>query len=319
MLAPVAVRWVAARPVLMRSIWIVALGLVLAVLGLGRAQAGPPSVELPDLQQHVMDLTGSLPGPVQDALDAQLVEFEAERGSQLVVLILPTTGEESVQTYSLRAARTWQLGRKGVDDGILVVVARDDRQVFVQVGRGLHRALPGEVVQRIVDENLLPALQRGDLAGAVQSGVNRLLTRVRGARLPVHVRPPLQGTVLGLPFVLPVLALALSIGLAVLGATRRIGTAFACAGIVSFVLLMFGWQAGNLLQAVLVSGLVFVFFAIVSFAQTGLLPNDLFPPREYERTALGNSQDGGGGGSSGGSNYGGGGGGFDGGGGGGVF
>lgn len=306
-----------ARSVL--SVLIVLQAVVLAVLGIGRALAGPPSVELPDLQQHVMDLTGSLPGPVQDALDAQLVAFEAERGSQLVVLILPTTGEESVQAYSLRAARAWQLGRKGVDDGILLVVARDDRQVFVQVGRGLHRALPDQVVQSIVDENLLPALRRGALAEAVQSGVNRLLAGARSAGLPVHARPPLQGTVLGLPFVLPVLALALSVGLAVLGATRRIGTAFSCAGIVSFVLLMFGWQAGNLLQAALVSGLVFVFFAIVSFAQTGLLPNDLFPPRHYDRPDFDGGRESGSGGSSGGSNYGGGGGGFDGGGGGGVF
>ena len=141
-------------------------------------------VAVPPLKARVTDLTGTLSRDQAAALEADLAQFEKSRGSQIAILLVPSTQPESIEAYSIRVAEAWKLGRKGIDDGILVLVARNDRKLRIEVGRGLEWALPDVVAKRIIEETMLPRFRSGDYFGGLQDGVSQIKAIIAGEPLP---------------------------------------------------------------------------------------------------------------------------------------
>jgi len=149
--------------------------------GLAFAQALVP---VPPLTARVIDLTGILSGGAVNRIEAELAALEAHRGSQIVVLVVATTHPEEIEQYGIRAAEQWKLGRKGVDDGAILLVAKDDRRVRIEVGYGLEGALPDAIANRIVDEIIAPHFRGGDYDGGIEAGVKQMIAVVDGEPLP---------------------------------------------------------------------------------------------------------------------------------------
>lgn len=156
-------------------------GLWLGLFGLAFAQELQP---VPALSAHVTDTVGLLPEDRRQALESQLVQLEKDKGAQLAVLIVSTTRPEPIESYSLRVAEAWRLGRKGVDDGVLFIVARDDRRMRVEVGYGLEGAVPDAIAKRIVAEVVAPRFKAGDFPGGIEAGVAALVAQINGEALP---------------------------------------------------------------------------------------------------------------------------------------
>lgn len=165
---------------ILRLAW---LGALLCMLG-GLAGVVRAEVPVPALQTRVTDLTGSLDAARRAAMEERLKQFEAAKGSQIAVLIVPTTQPESVEQYALRVAEAWKLGRKGVDDGILLLVAQQDRTVRIEVGYGLEGAVTDIAAMRIIQEELVPRFRQGDFASGIDAALTRLIGLVNGEALP---------------------------------------------------------------------------------------------------------------------------------------
>jgi uncharacterized protein len=154
--------------------------LAFAVL-LGAARAEVP---VPPLKARVTDLTGTLSAQQIAELESSIAAYEARRGSQLAVLMLPTTKPEEIAQYSIRVAEAWKIGRKGVDDGLILIVAKDDRRLRIEVGYGLEGVIPDSVARRVIDERITPRFREGDFHGGVRDGVNQLIKLAEGEKLP---------------------------------------------------------------------------------------------------------------------------------------
>jgi len=141
-------------------------------------------VAVPPLQHRVTDLTGTLTAEQQAGLESRLAAFEAQKGSQIAVLIVPTTQPEDIAQYSIRVVEQWKLGRKGVDDGVLLLVAKDDRKLRIEVGYGLEGVLPDAIAKRIIAEVIAPHFKQGDFYGGIAAGVDRIIAVVEGEALP---------------------------------------------------------------------------------------------------------------------------------------
>ena len=141
-------------------------------------------VEVPPLVGRVVDQTGTLSSGDLAQLQSTLRNFEARKGSQIAVLIVPTTQPETIEQYSLRVAETWKIGRKKIDDGALLVVAKNDRKLRIEVGYGLEGALTDVTAKRIIDEIITPRFRNGDFSGGISAGVGRIIGIVDGEKLP---------------------------------------------------------------------------------------------------------------------------------------
>ena len=141
-------------------------------------------VAVPPLKARVTDLTGTLNAQQQQALEHTLAEFEARKGSQIAVLLVPTTKPEAAVEYGVRVFDAWKLGRKGVDDGVLLLVAKQDRRVQIITGRGVEGVLPDAIVKRIVEEDITPRFKQGDFYGGIRAGVDRVMRTLEGEPLP---------------------------------------------------------------------------------------------------------------------------------------
>jgi uncharacterized protein len=161
---------------------------------------------VPALTGRVIDLTGTLSVAVIAKLESGLAALEAQKGSQIAVLVVPTTQPEEIEQFGIRVADQWKLGRKGVDDGAILIVAKNDRHVRIEVGRGLEGALPDAIANRIIDEEITPRFKQGDFDGGVQAGVDRMISVINGEPLP----PPDHGLLRsrGLGHMLPLLLIA---------------------------------------------------------------------------------------------------------------
>jgi len=142
------------------------------------------NVAVPPLVGRVVDQTGTLSSGDVATLNQTLRNFEARKGSQIAVLIVPTTDGEAIEQFSLRVAETWKIGRKKIDDGALIVVAKNDRHLRIEVGYGLEGALTDVTSKRIIDEVITPKFKSGDFAGGVSAGVNRIIRVIDGEKLP---------------------------------------------------------------------------------------------------------------------------------------
>lgn len=160
-------------------IWLFVLLLALAAPFAARAE-----VAVPELKQRVTDLTGTLAPDTVSRLENTLAQFEAAKGSQIAVLMLPTTEPEDISQFGIRVAEQWKVGRKGVDDGAILIVAKDDRTVRIEVGYGLEGVIPDAIAKRIIEEDIVPRFKQGDFSGGVEAGVSRMMRLVEGEPLP---------------------------------------------------------------------------------------------------------------------------------------
>lgn len=141
-------------------------------------------VAVPPLQARVTDLTGTLSAARIAELDRQLAAFEAKKGAQIAVLMLPTVQPETIEQYAVRAFEQWKLGRKRIDDGVLLVIAKDDRKLRIEVGYGLEGALTDATAKRIISDDIVPQFKRGDFGAGVAAGVSRIMAVIDGEALP---------------------------------------------------------------------------------------------------------------------------------------
>jgi uncharacterized protein len=158
-----------------------ALFLVFLVCWAGAAAA---DVAVPPLTGRVVDQTGTLTSSDIASLTQRLKDLEARKGSQVAVLIVPTTQPESIEQFSIRVAEAWKIGRKKIDDGALLVVAKSDRKLRIEVGYGLEGALTDVTAHRIIDEVITPRFRAGDFAGGISDGVGRIIAVIDGEPLP---------------------------------------------------------------------------------------------------------------------------------------
>jgi uncharacterized protein len=146
------------------------------------AAAEDPSI--PPLTGRVVDLNGALTVDQKRELETSLEAFETRKGSQIVVLITGTTYPEPIESFAMRVAETWKIGRKGVDDGIIVVIARSDQAMRIEVGYGLEGAVPDAVAKRLIEEEFIPKFREGDFYGGLRAGLDRLMRVIDGEPLP---------------------------------------------------------------------------------------------------------------------------------------
>ncbi|WP_298833345.1 TPM domain-containing protein [uncultured Piscinibacter sp.] len=139
---------------------------------------------VPPLSGRVIDQTGTLTPAQQQAMSDKLAAIEAKRGSQLVVLIVATTQPEDIAAYAQRVGDSWKIGRLAVGDGALIVVAKNDRRVNIQVAKALEGAIPDLAAKRIISEVISPAFRQGDFAGGLNAAIDRLDARIGGEGLP---------------------------------------------------------------------------------------------------------------------------------------
>jgi uncharacterized protein len=147
--------------------------------------AASAQVAVPSLSGRVVDQTGTLSASDVAALTQRLKDLETRKGSQVAVLIVPTTQPEAIEQFSIRVAEAWKIGRKKIDDGALLVVAKDDHKLRIEVGYGLEGALPDVTARRIIDEIIVPRFKTGDFAGGISAGVDRIVRVIDGEPLPV--------------------------------------------------------------------------------------------------------------------------------------
>ncbi len=167
------------------KIWLTGLCLaLLALVSHAFAQDGGV-LPVPALTGHVIDQTNTLGGPQRQALGDKLAAFERERGTQLVVLMVPTTQPEDIAAYAQRVGDTWKIGRREVGDGLLLVVALNDRKVRIEVAKALEGAVPDLAASRIIEGAIVPAFKRGEVYAGLDAGVDQLMARVRGENLPL--------------------------------------------------------------------------------------------------------------------------------------
>ena len=140
---------------------------------------------VPALTARVIDQTSTLDATTLAAMEARLAAFERERGTQVVVVLVPTTTPEDIADYTQRLGDAWKIGRAAVGDGLLFVVAKDDRRLRIAPAKALEGALPDVLAHRIIDQVVTPAFRRGDFAGGINAGLDHILARVTGENLPL--------------------------------------------------------------------------------------------------------------------------------------
>jgi uncharacterized protein len=158
---------------------------------------------IPPLTARVVDTTGTLSADAVAGLEQKLAAFEERKGSQIAVLLVRTTAPEAIEPYALRVAEEWGIGRRGADDGAVLVVAVDDRRMRFEVGYGLEGAVPDALARRIIAETIAPRFYEGDYAGGLNAGLDALIGLIDGEPLPVPVaRAPEAEPFTALPIVL---------------------------------------------------------------------------------------------------------------------
>lgn len=173
------------------------------------------ALPVPELRARVMDQTGTLDAAALAALEERLAGFEKERGAQVVLLVVPTTAPEDIADYTQRLGEAWKIGRKDVGDGLLFVIAKDDRRMRIAPAKSLEGAIPDLMAKRILDQAVAPAFRQGDYAGGIRSGLDQILALIAGEALPgptaspVDEGPPWQDLLIFGVFALPILSVVL--------------------------------------------------------------------------------------------------------------
>ena len=234
-------------------------GLALAALGwlfvLLQAHA---QLAVPPLSGHVMDSTHTLSAAQVQQLETKLSAFEQSRGTQVVLLLVATTQPEDIASYSNRVANSWKIGRKEIGDGLLVVVAKDDRQIRIEVAKTLEGAIPDLAAKRVIDQAITPRFKQGDFAGGLDAAVAQLMALITGEALPVPLAAAHGGSA---GFQWTDLAVFMFIAVPVLGAVTR---------------SILGNKLGSLVTGGVVGGIALLFTASLVLAILAALAAFLF-------------------------------------------
>jgi len=226
----------------------------LAAMLLIATQLAAAQVPVPPLKARVTDLTGTLTADQRGALEQKLAALESRKGSQVAVLLVPTTQPETVEQYAIRVFDQWKLGRKGVDDGVLLVVARNDRKLRIEVGYGLEGAIPDATARRIIDEEIVPLFKQGNFYGGVSAGMDRVIRLIDGEAMP----PPKRTTAPGSGWSAETLVIGFVILAMLSQLLHSLLGRFLGAGIVGVVAGIIGYVLGGLAAAMAISLIAFV-------------------------------------------------------------
>lgn len=237
--------------------------LLLTALAVSPVLAQDGLAPIPELKARVTDTTGTLSADQITGLESDLTALEQRKGAQLGVLIIPTTQPEDIAAYAIRVFDQWKLGRNGVDDGALVIIAKDDRRSRIEVGRGLEGAIPDAAAARILREYLTPKFRAGDFNGGIRDTTTALTALVDGEALPEPWvenqggdRTPDWGTTLFAGFFIVLWGCAIFrmvsrplrpilVGGAAALVSFLVGGSFVIAGVVVILGLIFGWFGGS--------------------------------------------------------------------------
>ena len=223
-------------------------------------------VAVPSLTSRVTDLTGTLTSEQRNALEERLKAYEAQKGSQIAVLILPTTKPEEIEQYSIRVVEQWKLGRKGVDDGVLLLIAKDDRKLRIEVGYGLEGVLPDVIAKRIIAQDISPHFKQAHFYGGIDTGITRIISVLNGEDLPPPRQTANPNDVPAETY-LPILLISALIGGAIL--SRLLGMfpgALVNGGLIGFATMVFG---AGLFFAITFGIMAFVFALIRGGGSSG--------------------------------------------------
>jgi uncharacterized protein len=229
-------------------------------------------VAVPQLTGRVVDQTGTLSGDDVASLTQTLKSLEARKGSQIAVLIVPTTQPETIEQFSIRVAEAWKIGRKKIDDGALLVIAKNDRHLRIEVGYGLEGALTDVTTKRIIDEDITPRFKSGDFAGGVRAGVARIIRVIDGEPLPAPEPPHWQGPGFSIgpgdifnPFlIIPVLLFG--------GMIRKLLGRLLGSAVTGGLVALIAWVLVGSLLAAILTGVVASIFVMFSDAVTSPAP-----------------------------------------------
>ena len=258
-------------------------------------------IAVPALTGRVTDQTATLSAEQKAALEQTLQAFEARKGSQLAVLLVPTTAPETIEQYALRVAEQWKLGRKKVDDGAILVIAKTDRALRIEVGYGLEGALNDATSKRIISEIITPRFKQGDFSGGITAGVDQIIRVIDGEPLPKPAGTPAAGVADFQQYGPVIFIVALVLGGLLRSALGRFPGSLVTGGVVGLV----AWLFAGALSIALVAGVMGLLFTLLSGGMGG---------RGMGGHGMGGHRGGFGSGGFGGGGFGGGGGGFGGGG-----
>jgi uncharacterized protein len=211
------------------------------------------------LAGRVTDQTATLTEGQKSALEQTLRAFEEKKGSQVAVLIVASTAPETIEQYGLRVAEQWKLGRKNVDDGAILVIAKDDRTLRIEVGYGLEGALTDAACKRIISEIIVPRFRQGDFYGGITTGIDRILRVIDGEPLPepsARAPDPYRGILSILPVMM---ILALVVGGVLHTVLGRFPGALVTGGVVSVI----AWMLAGAISVALIVGLIAFLFTLL--------------------------------------------------------
>lgn len=250
-------------PGLGRRCWVVILSSGLFMLPV----LAQPLQAVPELRAHVIDTTGTLDTEQTRALEEKLAAFEQSSGAQVVILMVASTQPEDIASYANRVGNLWKIGRKGIGDGLLVVVAKADRKVRIEVAKSLEGAIPDLAARQIIEDGISPRFRQGDFAGGLEAAADLIMARIRGEALPAPDKVPRRSEpgfqwsdlAIFLFFVVPVGA---AMARRLFG--RRLGSFLSGSGVGLLAL----WFTGSLLLAAIAGLLAFLFTLLSGLGRT---------------------------------------------------
>ena len=222
-------------------------------------------VPVPALTGHVIDQSGTLSAEQKSSLEQTLTAFEARRGSQLAVLMIASSAPEEIEQYALRVAEQWKLGRKKIDDGAILVVAKNDRTLRIEVGYGLEGALNDATSKRIISEVILPRFKQQDFYGGVTAGIEQMIRVIDGEPLPAPAEKPAGSIGDFRQYVPIVFILALAVGGVLRAALGRVPGALVTGGAVA----VFAWFVAGAVSMALVAGVMALFVTLLGGGMVG--------------------------------------------------
>jgi uncharacterized protein len=238
---------------------------LLVVCTLACVMPADAQVPVPPLTGHVIDQTATLSAAHRASLEQTLTTLETRKGSQLAVLIIPTTAPEAIEQFSLRVAEVWKLGRKKVDDGAILVVAKNDRALRLEVGYGLEGSLNDAISKRIISEIILPRFKQQDFFGGIEAGVGQIIRVIDGEPLPAPSHTT-AGHFSDIQQYAPVVFIfALAIGGILRSVLGKVPGALVTGGIVAMV----GWFVVGSLLIALLAGVVALFMTLMGTGMAG--------------------------------------------------
>lgn len=237
----------------------------LLAFALGWSTHGAAQVAVPPLTGHVIDQTGTLTAEQKAALEQTLTAFEARKGSQLAVLMVASSAPEEIEQYSLRVAEQWKLGRKKVDDGAILVVAKNDRVMRIEVGYGLEGVLTDLTSKRIISETILPRFKSNDFYGGITAGVEQIIRVVDGEPLPAPGARTSQGIGDVQQYAPMLLILALVVGGVLRAKLGKVPGSLVTGGVVAVI----AWFVVGAISMALLAGVFALFVTLMGGGMHG--------------------------------------------------